>query len=68
MLILKRVLFFVVVIAIGVLSDKAPSKEVWATFIHTGWENKGVSFCIGFLSPALALAGVCHLWSNLDSS
>jgi len=32
---------------------------VWQTFINAGgWPNDGVSFCLGFLTPAFALAGV----------
>ena len=33
--------------------------DVWGTFVNAGgWSNNGVSFCIGFLTPAFALAGV----------
>ena len=39
-------------------SKKAPSKDVWATFINAGGWNDGVSFCLGFVTPAFALAGV----------
>lgn len=51
--------FFIVFIAILATSDKASDKDVWGTFINaSGWTNDGVSFCIGFLTPAFALAGV----------
>jgi choline transport protein len=46
-------------IAILATSTKAPNADVWQTFINAGgWPNDGVSFCIGFLTPAFALAGV----------
>jgi choline transport protein len=46
-------------ITILVTSEKANNKAVWATFINAGgWPNDGVSFCLGFLTPAFALAGV----------
>lgn len=46
-------------IALLATSKKASNKDVWQTFINAGgWPNNGVSFCIGFLTPAFALAGV----------
>ena len=46
-------------IAILATSKKASNADVWQTFINAGgWPNNGVSFCIGFLTPAFALAGV----------
>jgi len=46
-------------IAILAISTKASNADVWQTFINAGgWPNNGVSFCIGFLTPAFALAGV----------
>ncbi|KAF2100149.1 amino acid transporter [Rhizodiscina lignyota] len=60
-----RLFFFLVVIGILATSHKAPSADVWTKFIHQGWPHvPGISFCIGFLSPALSLAGadgVVHL-------
>ena len=46
-------------IAILATSEKASNKDVWGTFINSGgWSSDGVSFCLGFLTPAFALAGV----------
>ena len=46
-------------IALLATGTKASNKDVWGTFINAGgWGNDGVSFCIGFLTPAFALAGV----------
>jgi choline transport protein len=51
--------FFIVFIAILATSTKTNNKDVWGTFINaSGWGSDGVSFCIGFLTPAFALAGV----------
>ncbi|KIW68325.1 hypothetical protein PV04_04278 [Phialophora macrospora] len=51
--------FFIVFISILATSTKASDKDVWGTFINaSGWGSDGVSFCIGFLTPAFALAGV----------
>ena len=46
---------------IGLLATgkKTDNKAVWATFINSGgWSSDGISFCIGFLTPAFAFAGV----------
>jgi choline transport protein len=54
-----RLFFFIIIIAILATSKKASNADVWQTFINAGgWPNNGVSFCIGFLTPAFALAGV----------
>lgn len=54
-----RLFFFIIMIAILATSKKASNADVWQTFINAGgWPNNGVSFCIGFLTPAFALAGV----------
>ena len=46
-------------ISVLATSKKASNKDVWQTFVNAGgWPNDGVSFCIGFLTPAFALAGV----------
>jgi choline transport protein len=46
-------------IGLLVTSDKADNKAVWQTFVNAGgWPNDGVSFCLGFLTPAFALFGV----------
>ena len=51
--------FFIVFISILATSTKASDKDVWKTFINGGgWSSDGISFCIGFLTPAFALAGV----------
>jgi choline transport protein len=46
-------------------SKKTSNKAVWATLINnSGWASDGVSFCLGFLTPAFALCGpegVVHL-------
>ena len=53
------VFFFVVFIALLATSTKASNKAVWGTFINAGgWSSDGVSFCLGFVTPAFALAGV----------
>lgn len=52
-------------ISVLVTSKKTSNKAVWATLINkSGWSSNGVSFCLGFLTPAFALAGpegVVHL-------
>jgi choline transport protein len=51
--------FFILMVAILATSTKAPNADVWQTFVNAGgWPSDGVSFCIGFLTPAFALAGV----------
>lgn len=51
--------FFIVMISILATGDKVSNKDVWGTFINAGgWSSDGVSFCLGFLTPAFALAGV----------
>jgi choline transport protein len=53
------ILFFIVFIALLATSKKASAKDVWGTFLNQGgWTSDGVSFCLGFLTPAFALAGV----------
>lgn len=57
--ILHVLFFFIVMIAILATSDKASNHDVWGTLINDGgWSSDGVSFCLGFLTPAFALAGV----------
>lgn len=37
----------------------ADNKAVWAIFVNAGgWPSDGISFCLGMLNPAFALAGV----------
>jgi len=51
--------FFMIMIGVLATGDKASNKDVWGTFINGGgWSSDGVSFCLGFLTPAFALAGV----------
>ncbi|KEF51477.1 uncharacterized protein A1O9_12394 [Exophiala aquamarina CBS 119918] len=51
--------FFIVTIGILATGDKTNNHDVWGTFINAGgWSSDGVSFCLGFLTPAFALAGV----------
>lgn len=51
--------FFIVMISLLATGDKASNHDVWGTFINGGgWSSDGVSFCLGFLTPAFALAGV----------
>ncbi len=53
------ILFFVTTIAILITSEKADNRAVWATFVNAGgWPSDGISFCLGMLAPAFALAGV----------
>jgi hypothetical protein len=57
--IFHRLFFFIIMISVLATSKKASNADVWQTFINAGgWPNNGVSFCIGFLTPAFALAGV----------
>lgn len=56
---LHVIFFFLVMIGLLATSDKADNKAVWGTFINAGgWPSDGISFCLGFLTPAFALAGV----------
>ena len=56
---LLHVAFFVVFISVLATSTKARNKDVWGTFINVGgWSSDGISFCIGFLTRAFALAGI----------
>jgi choline transport protein len=61
----SRLFFFIVMISVLTTSEKTSNKAVWATLINkSGWSSDGVSFCLGFLTPAFALAGpegVVHL-------
>ncbi|EXJ91531.1 hypothetical protein A1O3_00079 [Capronia epimyces CBS 606.96] len=57
--VLHVLFFFIVMITILATSDKSSNRDVWATLINDGgWSSDGVSFCLGFLTPAFALAGV----------
>ncbi|KAK5194141.1 hypothetical protein LTR99_005628 [Exophiala xenobiotica] len=57
--VLHVLFFFLVMIGILATSDKTSNHDVWGTFINGGgWNSDGVSFCLGFLTPAFALAGV----------
>ncbi|ERF74053.1 hypothetical protein EPUS_03868 [Endocarpon pusillum Z07020] len=56
---LHVILFFIITVAILITSDKADNRAVWATFVNAGgWPSDGISFCLGFLTPAFALAGI----------
>jgi choline transport protein len=51
--------FFIILIALNASGQKAHNADVWGTFINAGgWPNDGVSFCLGFVTPAFALAGM----------
>lgn len=51
--------FFIVCISILATSEKADNDAVWRTFINGGgWPSDGISFCLGFVTPAFALAGI----------
>jgi choline transport protein len=52
------ILFFIITIALLATSEKAENKAVWVTFINGGGWPDGVSFCLGFITPAFALAAV----------
>jgi len=53
--------FFGIVITLGVLAPQSPNDFVWTTSVSgvSGWNNAGVAFCLGLLSPAFAVAGMC---------
>lgn len=56
-----HLLFFIVtIITLAVLAPRSTNEFVWTTVTSglSGWNNSGVSFCLGLLSPAFALAGV----------
>jgi choline transport protein len=54
----RSLFFLIVTIALFAVSEKASNKAVWGTFINSsGWPNNGVSFALGLLTPAFALAG-----------
>lgn len=53
-------LFFIAtVITLGVLVPRNSNSFVWSLSVSglTGWNNSGVTFCLGLLSPAFAVAG-----------
>jgi len=55
----SRLFFFIIMIAVLATGEKASNTDVWGTFINGGgWPSDGISFCLGFLTPAFALAGV----------
>jgi choline transport protein len=55
----SRLFFFIIMIAVLATGEKASNTDVWGTFINGGgWSSDGISFCLGFLTPAFALAGV----------
>ncbi|KAF7505238.1 hypothetical protein GJ744_001101 [Endocarpon pusillum] len=55
---LHVILFFIITVAILITSDKADNRAVWATFVNDGgWPSDGISFCLGFLTPAFSLGG-----------
>jgi len=49
--------FFCILIPLWVLSEKAPSKEVWTTFYDPGWGNQGLSCLIGIVASVAPLLG-----------
>jgi choline transport protein len=63
--------FFIVTISIVVTSKKASNDAVWNTVINkSGWPSDGISFCLGFVTPAFALAGtdgVVHMAEETHS-
>jgi hypothetical protein len=59
-----HLLFFVVtVIVLAVLAPRSTSSFVWASPAvgQAGWTDPGITFCLGLLSPAFAVAGT-HLF------
>ncbi|KAF2179045.1 amino acid transporter [Zopfia rhizophila CBS 207.26] len=60
-------LFFIcVIVTLAILGPRSTDDFVWKTSIsdQSGWNNAGVSFCIGLLSPAFAVSafdGVLHM-------
>jgi len=50
--------FFIIVTVLLVMSKKASSIFVWTNFQNNGgWNNDGISFCIGLLLPAFSISG-----------
>ncbi|OQO00905.1 hypothetical protein B0A48_13594 [Cryoendolithus antarcticus] len=63
--------FFCVVIPVWVLSEKAPSKEVWTTFYDPGWGNQGLSCLIGIVAsvaPLLGADAAAHMAEELQDA
>lgn len=57
-----HILFFIcIVVTLGVLAPRSSNDYVWTTSVSglSGWNNAGVVFCLGLLSPAFAVAGMC---------
>jgi hypothetical protein len=52
--------FFVIVITLLVMAPRSTNEFVWATTVNdvSGWDNGGVAFCLGLLSPTFVLAGM----------
>lgn len=65
------ILFLVFVIVLGVLVPRGSDAFVWEdvlsaqpadyTGVEFGWTDPGVAFCVGFLTPALCVAGMSRL-------
>lgn len=62
--------FLITVIILGVLAPQSTNKFVWATGSSglTGWNSSGVTFCLGLLSPAFAVAGTLLLCCKMVNS
>jgi hypothetical protein len=52
--------FLVTVIVLGVLAPQNTNEFVWTSGSSglSGWNAEGVTFCLGLLSPAFAVAGM----------
>ncbi|KAF2092459.1 amino acid transporter [Rhizodiscina lignyota] len=53
------IFFLATVVTLGVLVPRNSNDFVWNTSVSglSGWNNSGVTFCLGLLSPAFAVAG-----------
>ncbi|KAH7094640.1 amino acid/polyamine transporter I, partial [Paraphoma chrysanthemicola] len=51
-------LFIVVLVVVVVMTPaKSTNEEVWTTFLSGGYESKGLSFFIGWITPVFAFSG-----------
>lgn len=63
-------LFFIVtVVTLAVLAPRSTSEFVWTTSVSgaSGWNAPGVTFCLGLLSPAFAVAGMYTIVWGFDT-
>jgi choline transport protein len=70
--IMNFAMLVVTVLVLAILSPRSPAEFVFATSIfgESGWENKGIQWCIGLLPAAFTLSGnspSCHTTDTTDS-